>query len=60
MVISNSSCYLYKAIGGLFCWITLPKHVSGREVLLYCIDKKVVFVPRGALLLVRGIKIICG
>ncbi len=40
--------------GGLFCWVTLPKHVNAREVLLDCIDKKVAFVPGGAFFVSEG------
>jgi 2-aminoadipate transaminase len=34
--------------GGLFLWVELPEHVNGRELLKYCIGKKVAFVPGDA------------
>ncbi len=34
--------------GGLFLWLTFPKHVDGRELAKKAIEKKVAFVPGGA------------
>ncbi len=34
--------------GGLFLWLTFPKHVSGRDLAAKAIEKKVAFVPGGA------------
>lgn len=31
--------------GGLFLWVTLPKHVSAQELFPKAVDKKVAFVP---------------
>lgn len=34
-----------KPDGGLFCWVTMPKHMNSLEILKICIDRKVAFVP---------------
>lgn len=34
-----------KPDGGLFCWVTMPKHMNSLEILRICIDRKVAFVP---------------
>ena len=31
--------------GGLFLWVTLPKHINAREVFLECVKENVAFVP---------------
>ena len=35
-------------MGGLFVWVTLPKHVDTRKVLIKAIENKVAFVPGGS------------
>lgn len=34
--------------GGLFTWIELPEHISARELLDKCLEKKIAFVPGGS------------
>lgn len=34
--------------GGLFLWLTFPKHVNGKELAAKAIENKVAFVPGGA------------
>ncbi len=34
--------------GGLFLWVTLPKHVNARDIFMKSIAKKVAFVPGGS------------
>lgn len=34
--------------GGLFTWVTFPKHINGKELAKKAIEKKVVFVPGGS------------
>ncbi|WP_211264587.1 PLP-dependent aminotransferase family protein [Gynuella sunshinyii] len=31
--------------GGMFIWLKLPENISARELLEYCMERKVVFVP---------------
>ena len=34
--------------GGLFMWVTLPEHLSARDLLVKCLEKNVAFVPGGS------------
>lgn len=40
--------------GGLFCWVTLPKHLNSLEILKECIENKVAFVPGAAFFTSKG------
>lgn len=40
--------------GGLFCWVTLPKHLKSRDILVKCVEKKVAFVPGEAFFTSEG------
>lgn len=31
--------------GGMFIWLTLPKHINSEELIISCLDKGVAFVP---------------
>ncbi len=42
--------------GGLFTWVTLPKHMESRVLLAECIEKKVAFVPGEAFFVSEGNK----
>ena len=37
-----------KVQGGLFTWVTLPEHISARDLLKKCIERNVAYVPGGS------------
>lgn len=42
-------CVTYtRPSGGLFMWVTLPEHISARDLLVKCLEKNVAFVPGGS------------
>ena len=42
-------CVTYtRPSGGLFMWVTLPEHLSARDLLVKCLEKNVAFVPGGS------------